>query len=205
MLCCFRGVVTLTATLAAMLALLLLGSPSAAAASWDWPLPPPHEVVHGFDPPAQPWLPGHRGVDLRGRAGEIVRAAGAGTVEFAGPVGGVPVVSIRHAGGLLTTYEPVRASVRRGEAVTLGDRIGRLVRAGSHCAPQPCLHWGLRRDETYLDPLALLGPVQARLLPLYDGSSGSTPAGVLGGAVAGSATGVGGWWFLSRRRRRQTP
>jgi murein DD-endopeptidase MepM/ murein hydrolase activator NlpD len=65
-----------------------------------------------------------------------------------------------------TTYEPVLATVSRGDRVAAGDRIGRLTGARSHCAPRACLHWGLRRGETYLDPLTLVdAPRPVRLLP----------------------------------------
>jgi murein DD-endopeptidase MepM/ murein hydrolase activator NlpD len=132
---------------------------------WGWPLPPPHHVVQGFDPPAEPWLPGQRGVDLEGHVGERVLAAGAGVVSFAGPVAGIGVVSVT-SGALRTTYEPVRRLVRSGQSVRRGQVIGRLVLTGSQCLPAACLHWGLLRGTTYLDPLALLGLEQVRLLPL---------------------------------------
>ena len=35
-----------------------------------------------------------------------------------------------------------------------------------HCAPATCLHWGVLRGETYLDPLVLVGAVRVMLLPL---------------------------------------
>jgi murein DD-endopeptidase MepM/ murein hydrolase activator NlpD len=160
--------------LASLLALPLLLGPAmpavpavaAAPAQWGWPLPAPHHVEHGFDPPPQPWLPGHRGVDLAGEAGEPVLAAGDGIVSFAGRVARVPVISIRHADGLLTTYQPVRTRLRAGEVVTLGQHIGHLVALGSHCSPAACLHWGLRHGADYLDPLALLHLNPVRLLPL---------------------------------------
>ena len=133
---------------------------------WDWPLPAPHHVERGFDPPPRPWLAGHRGVDLTGAAGEPVLAAGAGVVAFAGRVALVPVLSIRHPDGLLTTYQPVRSALHAGDRVAAGQRIGRLVEAGSHCAPAACLHWGLRRGVDYLDPLSLLHLNPVRLLPL---------------------------------------
>lgn len=162
--------------LRALLALPLLLGPAAVATaglpapapagSWGWPLPMPPHVVRGFDPPPEPWLPGHRGVDLAGVAGGAVLAAGDGVISFVGPVARVPVVSIRHADGLLTTYQPVRSRLRAGDVVTLGQRIGRLAGPGSHCAPAMCLHWGLRRGSDYLDPLALLHLNPVRLLPL---------------------------------------
>lgn len=131
-----------------------------------WPLDGVPRVVRRFDPPAQPWLPGHRGVDLAGRPGAIVRAAGAGRVRFAGRIAGRFVVSVDHGGGLRTTYEPVEPVVRAGDEVAAGDPIGRLASGHPGCAVSACLHWGLRRGDVYLDPLALLGLGQVRLLPL---------------------------------------
>lgn len=139
---------------------------SAAGPIWHWPLQPaPDRVVRGFDPPAEPWLPGHRGVDLAGTPGQPVRAAGAGVVSFAGQIAHVGVVSIS-SGPLRTTYEPLAVTVHAGQTVQAGDVLGRLTLAGSHCAPAACLHWGLLRAADYLDPLALLGLEQVRLLPL---------------------------------------
>jgi murein DD-endopeptidase MepM/ murein hydrolase activator NlpD len=122
-------------------------------------------VVRDFAPPAEPWLPGNRGVDLAGRPGERVHAAGAGVVTFAGTIAHVGVVSVT-TGALRTTYEPLRVRVHRGESVAAGVVLGRLTSAGSHCPPTTCLHWGLLRGDAYLDPLALLGLEQVRLLPL---------------------------------------
>jgi murein DD-endopeptidase MepM/ murein hydrolase activator NlpD len=136
------------------------------APGWSWPLrPSPDRVVADFDPPAQPWLAGNRGVDLAGHPGEPVRAAGTGVVSFAGTIAGTGVVSVA-SGALRTTYEPLRVAVHRGEQVALGAVLGVLTRAGSHCQPAACLHWGLLRGSEYLDPLALLGLERVRLLPL---------------------------------------
>ena len=133
---------------------------------WEWPLAPRPPVHRRFDPPEQPWLAGHRGVDLGGDAGQVVRSAGAGVVAFAGPVAGRPVVSIDHPNGLRTTYEPVAASLRRGDTVAAGDPIGTLQSGHAGCPFDACLHWGLRRGSTYLDPLLLVRPVRVRLKPL---------------------------------------
>src|SRR4051794_10499985 len=58
------------------------------AARYRWPLNGIPVVVRRFAPPPSPWLPGHRGVDLAGLRGSIVRAAGPGVVAFAGMVAG---------------------------------------------------------------------------------------------------------------------
>jgi len=123
-------------------------------------------VVRPFDPPAQRWLPGHRGVDLASERGTPVFAAGPGVVAFAGQVAGVGVVSIDHPGGLRTTYQPVVPRVRAGDRVSAGQRIGTLEAGHPECRAAACLHWGLRRGDEYLDPLVLLGLGRVRLLPL---------------------------------------
>jgi Peptidase family M23 len=195
-------------TLLPALLLPMIGPPRAAhaASSWQWPLPAPHQVVHGFDPPAHDWLAGHRGVDLAAVVGQPVLAAGAGTVSFAGRVGGIGVVAIRHSGGLETTYEPVRASVHVGARVLTGTRLGVVVPHGSHCAPQVCLHWGLRRGSDYLDPLVLVGAARVRLLPMLAGASGSWVVPAASGASVGSSVVVVGWAVaIGRKRRRRLP
>lgn len=130
-----------------------------------WPLQPRPDVARGFDPPASLFGAGHRGVDLLGHAGQAVHTSLGGTVTYASNLAGRGVVVVDH-GGLRTTYEPVAATVAVGEVVGRGAVIGDLQRAGSHCFPRSCLHWGLRRGRDYLDPLVLVGAGPVRLLPL---------------------------------------
>ncbi|MFT3969143.1 MAG: peptidoglycan DD-metalloendopeptidase family protein [Micropruina sp.] len=148
------------ARMAAVLALAWLVVLAAAPPSWGFgsARPVPGPVVRGFDPPAQDWLPGHRGVNLAAPIGSSVRAAAAGRVSVAQVIAGRGVVTIVH-GELRTTYEPVRAGVRVGDQVAAGEVIG-TVEAG-HCATG-CLHFGLKRGDEYLDPL---GGSEVRLLP----------------------------------------
>jgi murein DD-endopeptidase MepM/ murein hydrolase activator NlpD len=144
----------------------------APAADRAWPIGGPPLVTRRFDPPARRWLPGHRGVDLAGSPGTVVNAAVAGVVFFAGPVAGRGVVSVQHAGGLRTTYQPVDPVVSAGDPVAAGDPLGVLAPGHAGCPAAACLHWGLRQGETYLDPLALLGLGQVRLLPVHQAGSG---------------------------------
>jgi murein DD-endopeptidase MepM/ murein hydrolase activator NlpD len=148
-------------------AVTLSGVPATmpALALWGWPLAGQPVVSRPFDPPATPYAAGHRGVDLQGAPGQPVLAAGAGVVSFAGMVAGRPVVSVEHADGLRTTYEPVRPLVAAGRPVDRGAPLGVLVGGHAGCPATACLHWGLRRGETYLDPLLLLRPPRVRLLP----------------------------------------
>lgn len=137
------------------------GSPGPSVTGYVWPTGEPVTVLRPFDRPPEPWLSGHRGVDLDLLPGSPVASAGDGVVAFAGPVAGRPVISILHGDGLRTTYEPVVPVVVAGQHVRAGELIG-TIGTGGHCA---CLHWGARRGaDDYVDPLALLrSPV--RLLP----------------------------------------
>ncbi|MFC0508526.1 murein hydrolase activator EnvC family protein [Micromonospora costi] len=140
--------------------------PSVGAGVFRWPVDGPPRLVRRFDPPPQPWLAGHRGVDLAAVPGAPVRAAGPGTVLFAGMVAGRPVVTVGHADGMRTTYEPVQPSVTGGASVSAGAPLGALLPAHPGCPDTACLHWGLRRGEEYLDPLTLLGLGRVRLFPV---------------------------------------
>lgn len=133
-----------------------------------WPLTTPAAVLKPFDPPEQPWGPGHRGVDVQARVGAQVLATAAGRVTYAGRLAGRGVVVVDH-GGIRTTYEPVTSTVPVGTAVAAGTPVG-LVASGTHCGATPCLHWGLRQGTRYLDPLGQspepqLSGAPVRLLP----------------------------------------
>lgn len=174
-----RRVVTLLLT--CLLAVMLLpGTARAEAARWQWPLPPPHPVLNPFEAPAHRYGPGHRGIDIGSAAGAEVRAVEDGTVRFSGMVAGRGVVSVVHADGLLSTYEPVTGSVERGAAVRAGEVLGTLHEAAdaSHCTGATCLHLGARRGEVYLDPMLLLGARGPSVLLPWSGDDGAGPGPV---------------------------
>ncbi|MFD2796209.1 M23 family metallopeptidase [Promicromonospora vindobonensis] len=149
---------------------------------------PPSGVERRFDPPAEDWGAGHRGVDLTAPHGSPVLSPGPGVVTFAGQVARRGVMVVTHPDGLRTSLEPVAASVPVGTAVAAGTTIavveGGAAKGGrpgedghaegehpsggttpSHCAPRSCLHWGVRRGERYIDPLSLLYRPPIVLLP----------------------------------------
>ncbi|MEU9577104.1 M23 family metallopeptidase [Streptomyces chilikensis] len=139
-----------------------------------WPTGVRPAVLRGWEAPASEYGPGHRGVDLAAAVGAEIRSVAAGRVSFAGRVAGRGVVSVELSGTgdppLRTTFQPLDPSVRKGDAVSPGAPLGTLA-PGPHCGDAPCLHWGLRRGRTYLDPLALLppwllAPRPPRLLPV---------------------------------------
>lgn len=149
------------------------------AGSWDWPLDT-HQVERSFQPPIDRYGPGHRGIDLPGRPGEPVRTVAAGTVSFAGQVGGVATVTIDH-GSERSTYQPVLAEVEVGEAITRGQRIGTLGASHPSCRTT-CLNLGRLRGDDYLDPVEALGGEPVRLVS-PDGPPPDPPSWEPGGLV----------------------
>lgn len=137
-----------------VVASLLLGSPAAAATVLIPPVDGP--VVVGFVQPPHRWAPGHRGIDYLVPQGTRVRAAAAGTVTFAGSVGGHLAMTIDHGDGLQTTYMALgEIGVEEGQAVNQGSWVGYSDRA--HPGGEPGLHFGVKLDDIYVDPAGLLG------------------------------------------------
>ncbi|MEV7284828.1 transglycosylase family protein [Streptomyces sp. NPDC093252] len=106
------------------------------------------------------WSKGyHTGVDFPVPTGTSVKAVGAGTVVSAGWSGsfGYEVV-IRHSDGRYSQYAHLSAiSVKDGQSVTAGQRIGRSGNTGNSTGPH--LHFEVRTGPgfgTDIDPLAYL-------------------------------------------------
>jgi len=148
------------------------GDPAFALAlpngTWTWPVTGP--VIRGFDPPDTPFGAGHRGIDIAVAPGTPILAPEAGTVSFAGRVGGELFVTIVHGGGLSSTYSWISvAAVRKGDVVSQGQTIG-ATGTGHPGASVPHLHFGVKLDGEYVDPLELLAPLGVqdliRLVPI---------------------------------------
>lgn len=147
----------------------LLGPPPPAPADrWSWPVGGDARpaVLAPFDAPQEQWGAGHRGIDLAARAGDPVSAVTDGVVTHRGRIAGRGTVSVTHASGVRSTYEPVDSTVRVGERVDRGQRIGRIGPEAGHCAPAACLHLGARQGPTYLDPMNFFGARRVILLPV---------------------------------------
>lgn len=125
-------------------------------------------VSDPFRAPGSPYGPGNRGLEYATEAGDAVRAAAAGTVTFAGQVGGSRYVTLQHADRARTSYGPLGdLAVGEGAAVAAGDPIG--------TAAGPALLWTLRLGGAYLDPalvLAASGSGGVRLVPVREGLGG---------------------------------
>ena len=131
-------------------------SPGSYEPPWSWPLSPAPPVIRPFEAPPQRWLAGHRGVDLLAAPGAPVLSPAAGTVTFAGWVVNRPVMTVDLGGGLLTSFEPVDPAKSAGDAVAEGDVLGHVAPPASaepaHCVSS-CLHWGVRLNREYVNPL----------------------------------------------------
>lgn len=133
-------------------------------AVWGWPVSAPHTIVATYQAPATRYAAGHRGIDLRATTDGPVLAPGDGVVTFVGVVVDRPVVAVAHSGDLLSSFEPVIATVSVGDRVVAGEQIG-TVAIGGHCLG--CVHFGVRLHGEYVSPLLLLGKLpRAVLLPL---------------------------------------
>jgi murein DD-endopeptidase MepM/ murein hydrolase activator NlpD len=142
--------------------------PSLPAGTFSWPVSGP--VIRGFDPPDSPYGAGHRGIDIAVAVGTPILAPEAGSVSFAGRVGGELFVTIDHGGGLSSTYSWISAAaVRKGDVVARGQTIG-ATGTGHPGASVPHLHFGVKLDGEYVDPLELLAPLGVqdliRLVPI---------------------------------------
>ena len=110
-----------------LVAIPFLAGSAVAAQRWVSPIGQTQRptVLEGFDPPAQRWEAGHRGVDLAASADQAVHAAGSGTITFVGVIAGRGVVTVSH-GELRTTYEPVNSSLSIGTEVAAGEFLGSI-------------------------------------------------------------------------------
>ena len=118
-----------------------------------------------FRAPEHDYGPGNRGIEYDTDHGDVVRAAAAGTVVFAGPVAGNLHVTVDHGGGVVSSYSYLaRISVRVGASVQRGTVVGIAAQR---------LHFGVRVDDEYVDPAGFIGVrrVKVRLVPLRSRTS----------------------------------
>jgi hypothetical protein len=157
-------------------------SSSLSSAVFENPLPGSRET-QAFGPSSETLEPSatvggvtyahyHNGIDLAAPLGTTVRAAGAGTVTYAGRQSdGAVVVKIRHPDGYTSLYAHLDPSlqVSAGDRVAAGQAIGQVGMTGNTTGPH--LHFGLYTSggtaidpTTYLaagrlpDPATLLAP-----------------------------------------------
>lgn len=125
----------------------------AADSHFLWPLK--GVVLSKFGPKAGGFH--NDGINIKGRLGEDVRAAGSGIVVYAGD--GLKsygnLILLRHDGGWVTAYaHNDHLLTARGSIVKQGDVIARVGQTGGVSEPQ--LHFELRHGISAVDPLPYL-------------------------------------------------
>jgi murein DD-endopeptidase MepM/ murein hydrolase activator NlpD len=98
----------------------------------------------------------HTGIDLAAPKGTAITAAAAGTVIYAGPMGGYGnAVKIDHGHGYATLYgHSSKILVKVGDKVERGDEIALVGSTGMSTGPH--LHYEVFVDSTRIDPIAFL-------------------------------------------------
>lgn len=98
----------------------------------------------------------HNGVDYGAPTGAPVVSVSNGTVSFAGWTnGGGRTVRVRHTSGYESEYmhlSAIAAGITPGTRVGQGDLLGLVGQTG--LASGPHLHYGLRRNGQYVNPIA---------------------------------------------------
>ena len=99
----------------------------------------------------------HLGTDFAGEIGQDVKAVTRGTVIAVknDPLWG-GVVEIDHGIGVITRYCGVKAIVKVGDKVDMGQVIGHLQTIPCECAQSAHLHLEMMVDGTPIDPVAAI-------------------------------------------------
>lgn len=151
---------------------LIARGATAGPPSPTWKLPLAGEVSQPFGPtylriePARLYKGTfywhfHDGVDVIALASTAILAPARGRVVFAGRMAdGAEVVVLAHDNGLVSLYAhleagPVAPTVKAGDMVQAGDRIGAVGLTGLTTGYH--LHWAVYKNGEPIDPLATLG------------------------------------------------
>lgn len=119
--------------------------------------PAPGKLLRSFVPAGRKGA--HSGIDLAGDLGSAVRAVAPGRVLFAGeePTRYGFLVVIDHGNGWASAYAKLqKVTVRKGERVRAGERIGLLGNTGE--TSDTALHFEIRRKNKAVDPELVLKP-----------------------------------------------
>ncbi|NBO21291.1 MAG: M23 family metallopeptidase, partial [Rhodobacteraceae bacterium] len=124
-----------------------LGSQRSAASNATFLMPVSGSII-------RPYAKGkNEGIDISASAGTPVKAAAAGTVAVVTQdTQQMPIIILRHDGGLLTVYGGVAGvTVKKGDTVKRGQTLA-TVRSGNPAF----LHFEVRRGTESTDPMPYL-------------------------------------------------
>lgn len=128
--------------------------------SLQWPMPSSSVITSKFGPrtaPTEGATTDHKGIDISCATGSEVTAAADGVVIYTDFLGtGGNAVIINHGGGLVTCYFHLSAfNCSVGDNVKAGQVIAYSGSTGVSTGPH--LHFAVRLNGTYVDPLGYLG------------------------------------------------
>lgn len=98
----------------------------------------------------------HKGLDFRGKRGEIVKSTASGKVTYAGRRGGYGnCIVINHGNGFETYYGHLsRILISEGAQVKAGDNIGKIGSTGRSTGPH--LHYEIHKNGKIINPRSFL-------------------------------------------------
>lgn len=106
----------------------------------------------------------HRGTDFRAPAGKPIMAANTGIVKLAKELFfSGNLVIIDHGTGVFSLYAHLsRIDVNVGQHIEKGQKIGLSGASGRVSGPH--LHWGIKVNNTYVDPLQFMDTIKSLLI-----------------------------------------
>ncbi|WP_214227096.1 M23 family metallopeptidase [Pedobacter sp. B4-66] len=98
----------------------------------------------------------HKGLDFKGKQGEIVKSTASGKVTYAGRRGGYGnCIVINHGNGFETYYGHLsRILISQGEQVKAGENIGKIGSTGRSTGPH--LHYEIHKNGKVINPRSFL-------------------------------------------------
>ena len=120
------------------------------AMTWQWPAD--GNIIGRFDAND----PLKKGLNIGGKLGQPVRAAGAGKVVYSGSglIGYGKLIILKHNETLLSAYAHNKdLLVTEGEVVEMGKQIATMGSSGANVV---MLHFEIRRDGVPVDPIEYL-------------------------------------------------
>lgn len=129
--------------------------------TFKWPCPSSSRITSRFGSREQPTKgasTNHKGIDIGAATGNNIIAAASGTVvisTYSYSAGNY--IMLNHGGGVYTVYMHCsKLLVSEGAEVKQGDVIAKVGSTGYSTGPH--LHFGIRSDGQYVDPLKYVSP-----------------------------------------------
>lgn len=98
----------------------------------------------------------HKGMDIKGPMGGVVKATAKGTVQFAGQKNGFGnCIVLKHGNGFTTLYGHLsKILVSAGQQIEIGQQIGLIGSTGRSTGPH--LHYEIHHNGEKIDPQSFL-------------------------------------------------